>query len=314
MPNPQVLILDDDERWLALHERRLKNAGIDYYPTQHSTDAIEFAKNNNTKIALIDEILFVPPVFNEQEGELQHWQGRGVVREIINHGLDTQFIFITSAPNKRGKLTEKEFWQEVVSLKILPGVVEVINKQEIDHNIEDSYERIINFIRKFHQDAHKAGIFNLNKTPFNRVSQQLKIIRIHVSLGFFNINLDRTQNMTATNWILPNNKGILNVDNTVNGHQNGTQNNYSAKQDLIKAAEEIHAILDYLSQIYPTDTEPQKQIFATEFKKEIERKPELRTKIISALQSGGKETLKQLCSHPAVDIAIAVYEGWQNPS
>jgi hypothetical protein len=75
MSNHPVLILDDDERWLALHERRLKNAGINYYGTQHSTTAIEFAKKNDIKIALIDEVLFVPPVFNEQEGELQHWQG-----------------------------------------------------------------------------------------------------------------------------------------------------------------------------------------------------------------------------------------------
>ncbi|WP_414572843.1 hypothetical protein [Nostoc sp. CCY 9925] len=106
----------------------------------------------------------------------------------------------------------------------------------------------------------------------------------------------------------------MNVDSPVQGNQIGAQHNYPPKQNLVSACQEIKAILNELSQTYPTTTESQKQMFADEFKKKAEQKPALKSKIISALQSGGKETLKQLCSHPAVDIAIAVYEGWQNPS
>ncbi len=118
--------------------------------------------------------------------------------------------------------------------------------------------------------------------------------------------------MSGTSWNLSN-LGGLNFHSTVNGNQIGTQNNYPQKQNLIEAASEIQKLLDYLSQRYPMATDAQKQVIAAEFKKEVEQKPELRARIIAALQSGGAEALKQLCDHPAAEIAIAAYEGWSNP-
>ncbi|MUG96970.1 hypothetical protein F7734_33385 [Scytonema sp. UIC 10036] len=118
--------------------------------------------------------------------------------------------------------------------------------------------------------------------------------------------------MSGTSWNL-NNLGGLNVRSIVNGDQIGNQYNYSQKQNLIEAASEIQKLLDNLSQKYPVTTDAQKQVIAAEFKKEVDQKPELRARIIAALQSGGAETLKQLCNHPAAEIAIAAYEGWRNP-
>ncbi len=315
MSQHPVLILDDDERWLALHERRLKQAGIDSYATQYSSEAIEFAKKTKIKIALIDEILFVPPVFNEQEAELQRLQGRGVLREIVNYSPDTLFIFITSAPAKRGNLTEPGLWRELVSLKVLAGVIEVINKQEIDCNPEESYKRIVNIISNLNKDTNKSSRFLLSRSPFTKFFKRVKIffhINVNVSLALF--NLDGRKSMDTKNLMVKNNNGFVSFENTVNGNQIANQNNYAPEQDLVKAAQEIQRILDYLSLTYPIDTEAQKQVFAAEFKKEVDQKPTLVAKITSALKSGGKESLKQLCHHPAVDIAIAAYEGWNHPA
>ncbi len=117
--------------------------------------------------------------------------------------------------------------------------------------------------------------------------------------------------MTETSWHI-NKVGVINDRSTIR-EQVGIQNNYPKKQNLTEAAFEIQQLLDYLSQSYPIETDAQKQVIAAEFKKEVEQKPELRARIIAALQSGGVEALKQLCNHPAAEVAIAAYEGWSNP-
>ncbi|QLE57461.1 response regulator [Nostoc sp. TCL26-01] len=316
MPNLTVLILEDEPIWLTLHKDQLEKAGIHCYATQNANEAIEFAIRYNVKIALIDEILFVSP---GQAGELQGLQGRGVLRKIIHHGLDTKFIFITASPYNKGQFNEPGFWREYVSLKILPGVVEVINKQEIEHNLEETYERIINIIHNLNQEPHKTSPINWDKTPVVRVFQLVKNLRVDLSTVLFkfnfnfNINLEGQPEMSTTNINLPNSTGVFNINNqAVNGNQIGVQNNHYTTQDL-EAAQEIDAVLEDLSPNYPIQTDAQKQRFAEAFRREIEQRPQLMTKIIAAIKSAGIEAFKQLCSHPAVDVALAAYEGWQNP-
>ncbi|MBD2254442.1 hypothetical protein [Nostoc parmelioides] len=116
--------------------------------------------------------------------------------------------------------------------------------------------------------------------------------------------------MTETSWHI-NKVGVIN-ERSIIREQIGIQNNYPQKQNLTETAFEIQQLLNCLSQVYPMKTDAQKQVIATEFKKEVEQKPELRARIIAALQSGGVEALKQLCNHPAAEVAIATYEGWSN--
>ncbi len=217
MPNLPVLILDDDEHWLARHERRLRNAGIDCYATQHSSEAIEFAIENKIKIALIDEILFVPPISHSQEGELQRWQGKGVIREIVEAGLvDTHFIFITAAPAKRSgwntpAFLQEVFLQEVTSLRRISGVMNVINKSEIESNPEDSYAYLIDVIRRVNRNTENSVQLVQIESWLGNLRKQLALIRINISFALINVNI--------------NSNGAINVSSKTQGNQIGSQQN-----------------------------------------------------------------------------------------
>lgn len=52
---------------------------------------------------------------------------------------------------------------------------------------------------------------------------------------------------------------------------------------------------------------------ATKAVEEIEKNPALKQRVIGALKAGGTEALKELVDHPAVNILLAVLEGWQKP-
>ncbi|UBF26671.1 hypothetical protein K9N68_01275 [Kovacikia minuta CCNUW1] len=96
-------------------------------------------------------------------------------------------------------------------------------------------------------------------------------------------------------------------DVAITGDQVGVQHNYAATQNLAEAAKEIQALLDQLAQTYPTATETE----TAEAVKQIEQKPELKARIVGALEKGGKKALEKLVDHPAAAIAIAVYDGWK---
>ncbi|HAZ46824.1 MAG TPA: hypothetical protein DDW76_30745 [Cyanobacteria bacterium UBA11369] len=145
-----ILILDDDEKWLALHERRLRQAGFKCRATQLAKEAIEIAKTDPTvKFALLDEILFVPPVPVEgKTGELQRWQGSGVVREIANHRRDVQIIMVTSAPQLRSQGDSKLFTKETAKLRRQRGVIDIIHKQAIDEDPDGEYGWLVELISR----------------------------------------------------------------------------------------------------------------------------------------------------------------------
>ncbi|BCL35031.1 response regulator [Nostoc sp. MS1] len=312
MSNCTVLIVEDEPEWRELHKSQLEKAGLSCYATNNGIDAIDYAQRNNIKVVIIDEILLVTP---GQDGELQRLQGRGVIREIINRGLDTKFIFITASPYNKGNLNEPGFWREFVSLKILPGVIEVINKQEIDHNCEETYERIINIVKKLNQETHKINQINWRKTPFALFFQLVRNLRVDASIILFNFNihLDGRKDMDTINIDLSKSKGIVNLRTQVNAEQTGVETNYFTNPNVVETAQEMEAVLDDVWSKHPIKTATQQRLFAVEFEKAVEKKPALKAKIISAVKSGGVEALKQACSHPAVDIALAAYDGWKNP-
>ncbi len=150
MTQTSILILDDDEKWLALHERRLTQADLSYFATQEAGKAIDWGKSKEAiKFALIDEILYVPPIpLNEEEGELQRWQGSGVIREITNLRSDIQFIVVTSAPQKRSDGDNLLFSKETAKLRRQRGVIDVVHKHNIDMDPDAEYEWILELIER----------------------------------------------------------------------------------------------------------------------------------------------------------------------
>ena len=172
MPKPSILILDDDEMWMARHERRLIQAGFKCFATQNAKQAIDLGKSETSiKFALIDEILFVPPVpIDESQRELQRWQGSGVIREISNLRRDLQFIVITSAPQLRSHGDLQLFTRETSKLRRQTNVIDIMHKQDIEAAPDDEYRWLIEEI--------------FNRSQFNPDPQSNLKPRVIFGLGF----------------------------------------------------------------------------------------------------------------------------------
>ena len=150
LSDPTVLILDDDELWLARHERRLKQSGFDTYSTDSAKDAIKALKTNPAiKFALIDEILYVPPIpLAAEDRELQSMQGMGVIREINKQRSDVQFIIVTSAPYARSGGDAQMFSRETASLRRHPGVIDIIHKIDINEDPTTAYDWLTDLLKR----------------------------------------------------------------------------------------------------------------------------------------------------------------------
>jgi hypothetical protein len=110
-----------------------------------SVRRIAFGKSQTSiKFALIDEILFVPPVPSDiSQAELQRWQGSGVIREITNLRRDIQFIIVTSAPQLRSHGDLQLFTRETSKLRRQTNVIDIIHKQDIEADPDREYRWLI---------------------------------------------------------------------------------------------------------------------------------------------------------------------------
>lgn len=133
MPPVELLIVEDDRIWLNQHNEWFQQAGFCCHATDDSAIALQFAQNPLIRVGVIDEILFVPPVIPGAKGELQRWQGQGVIREIRKTGSDIRFIFITSAPSQRSAENQTSIFEEGALLRCLPPVIAVIHKEEMSN-------------------------------------------------------------------------------------------------------------------------------------------------------------------------------------
>ncbi|MEL7357841.1 MAG: hypothetical protein AAFN40_14885 [Cyanobacteria bacterium J06560_6] len=153
MVEPNVLILDDDDAWLYRHRGYLEDAGVHCYATRLAKEAINAAKTNPAiKFAIIDEVLYVPPVpANDKDRELQRWQGHGVVREITAQRLDLQIIIVSSAPQLSSEASggsNRAFREETKRLRRQKCVIDIIHKQDIEEDPDGSYGWILDLIKK----------------------------------------------------------------------------------------------------------------------------------------------------------------------
>ncbi|AOX01123.1 hypothetical protein BJP34_18235 [Moorena producens PAL-8-15-08-1] len=89
-----------------------------------------------------------------------------------------------------------------------------------------------------------------------------------------------------------------------------TQHNYAPEknQTLSEAAAEIQGLLKQLEQSNPNATDLEKTAFVN-----IAIPASTKKRLLSALESGGKEALRELLDNPYVNVGMAIVEGWQNP-
>ncbi|MCC3426414.1 MAG: hypothetical protein JGK12_21510 [Microcoleus sp. PH2017_01_SCD_O_A] len=80
------------------------------------------------------------------------------------------------------------------------------------------------------------------------------------------------------------------------------------RQTLAEAAKEIQQLLNQLSETYPTKTAVEKSAFATKAMEEIEKKPDVKGKVLKALKAGGVAVLMELTNNPVVKILTPMLE------
>jgi hypothetical protein len=93
---------------------------------------------------------------------------------------------------------------------------------------------------------------------------------------------------------------------------NYIQGNYYAenKQEETSIAAEIQKLLEQFDKSYPTDTTSGKMQVAAETIKAIENNPEKAQRVISALKTGGVQSLAPLLNHPAASFVIGALSDW----
>jgi CheY-like chemotaxis protein len=163
MPQPKVLILDDDADVMTTHAQWLSRAGFCCYPTQEAGKAIEWATDNRPdpiQFALIDEILWVPST-----NESQRWTGSGVIREINTRRSNMKFIFVTIAPQQEGEENFDLYRAKENELRRKRGVIGLIHKYRFKDNQEDAYREIIDLIQYQH------------RSPFESIADSSRIVQ-----------------------------------------------------------------------------------------------------------------------------------------
>lgn len=90
----------------------------------------------------------------------------------------------------------------------------------------------------------------------------------------------------------------------------GILNDYSTNHKLTEAAAEIQQLLEQLSRDNPTTTKTEELMVVTKAVEQIERNQSLKSRVVSALKSGGTEALKEAVDHPLVNILMATIGGW----
>ena len=206
----RVLILDDDEHMLRKHKKYLKDAPFECLTTQYAKEAIERTINDpSIQFVLVDQILFIPPIpSTKEEGELQQWQGEGVVREINSTRPDVRFIFVTAAPMKESDNGGDAIVREEFRLKNHRGVIDLIHRIQIEDQPESAYQRILNLIgdgkvqSSFRPEANPEG-HNMTdiETDMKIVTCALSVCRARIP-KFVNGKIDREKTSSGTGWLI----------------------------------------------------------------------------------------------------------------
>ncbi|MBD1858590.1 caspase family protein [Leptolyngbya boryana FACHB-1624] len=107
------------------------------------------------------------------------------------------------------------------------------------------------------------------------------------------------------------NSGEITVGDRIGGDKNLVFQ-YS-RQNLAEAAAEIRQLLEQLSTDYSNNTPTEKMHLGAQVLEEIDKKPELRSRVIQVLKEAGSDALAEAIDHPAVKVVIAGIEGFLHP-
>ncbi len=125
------------------------------------------------------------------------------------------------------------------------------------------------------------------------------------------VNQAETINVDRSN--ITNNMEGASIGNFANQMSDNASQTYSIAQgkSLAEAAQEIQALLDQLSQTYPSETMLQKAKLADAAATQAKANPTLRQRLLSAVDAGTIGAIEELLSHPVATFFIAAVKDWE---
>lgn len=94
-------------------------------------------------------------------------------------------------------------------------------------------------------------------------------------------------------------------------HSGSYSESNNIKNEIEEVTKEIQAIFDNLSETHPANTATEKLTLVNKAVETIEKKSELKTKIVNSLRAGLIEALKQTIKHPAIKIFTEAIKEWK---
>jgi uncharacterized protein YjbI with pentapeptide repeats len=206
------------------------------------------------------------------------------IQEIEPKSDKTLFVRLESLP-ETNKESAKRFYEEQIQLV------------QANYALQTSVQ-LLELSKQHNTEIIELAKLAIGKSPVNNF--------VNMGASAMSNSEEFTNNLEGAN--------IANFANQVrdNARQQANQYNYSSEtQSLADAAKEIQALLDQLSQRYPTDTKAAKRAFANEAIQHIDNDPALAQRILSALGAGSTAALEQFLNHPAASFVINALDDWK---
>ena len=223
-----------------------------------------------------------------------------IVQGIKNTGDGSFVIEIGVDPDVDKEKFEKSFFEQYKPM--LEAAEEkyqlLLNAKE--EQINDFYQQNTQLLRVIELQAHNQieGITNMSN-PESKNSER----EINIKQGNYNENIKGNYYEQSGNFGIGHMSG-----GTISGGVVAGTYNAADKKDLAEAAAEIKKLLDQLAEDYPTNSTTEKMTVATKAIEQIEAKPNLKKKAISAVKGG---LLKAVETHPVGAIVVGAIKGWQ---
>ncbi|WP_287296870.1 hypothetical protein [Moorena sp. SIO2C4] len=189
-----------------------------------------------------------------------------------------------------------------------------------DHAVSDQFIQRFNSRQELTQTTNKDGVLALYQKHYQDLIEIARLQASRLITVENNAMSDSTSDSNHSNYHskYDQRQSQHRFNNFVDATQSEfnqeidsqTQNNYAPEknQTLSEAAAEIQQLLKQLEQSNPNATDLEKTAFVN-----IAIPASTKQRLLSALESGGKEALRELLDNPYVNVGMAIVEGWQNP-
>lgn len=210
----------------------------------------------------------------------------------------------------------KQYWEvgsnSVAAIEFIDSFSDRFNRAAQQLCSQSDIDSLTTIINRHNINDLVTTLSNLQTNAETILKLIDSIIKAQSSAKIINNSLTFTEN----NFTMNDNRNNVEVQQSfhaptygVIGNNEGNQNIFISEQKktLAEAANEIQRLLKHLELSNPTASEQQKAEFVS-----MAIAPSRRQKLLSALDSGWKEALKEFLDNPYVNVAIAIIEGWKS--